>query len=69
MTPAKKENCFMCGKQDLTVNEIGLCKKFLGREIKKFMCINCLGDFLEVSTDDLLQKIEEFKGQGCVLFK
>lgn len=40
----------------------------LGRGIKKFFCNVCLAEYLEVSIDDLLDKVQEFKDQGCTLF-
>lgn len=47
---------------------IALNKKILGRNIKKFMCITCLADFLGCEEADLFIKIQEFKEQGCGLF-
>ena len=32
-------------------------------------CIECLAEVLEVSTQDILDKIEEFKDEGCKLFE
>jgi len=63
-----KKNCYICGKENLTKNEIGLTKKLLGRKVIKFYCIDCLADNLEVDTEFLLNKVEEFKQQGCKLF-
>lgn len=60
--------CLACGKTPLDKNTIGINKKLLGREIKKFYCMDCLADYLECTVDDLLEKIEEFKEQGCILF-
>ena len=31
--------------------------------------MNCLAEFLGCTIDDLLDKIEEFKDEGCILFK
>ena len=31
-------------------------------------CMECLADYLEVSVEDLQDKIEEFKEEGCKLF-
>ncbi len=62
------ENCFACGKRQLLKDEIGINKKLLGLEIKQFYCLNCLADYLDVSTNELLAKIDEFKEQGCELF-
>ena len=60
--------CYVCGKDSLTKNEIGLTKKLLDKKSKRFYCIDCLAEYLEVETEFLLVKIEEFKEQGCNLF-
>ena len=60
--------CRFCDKM-LEKDEISLSKKLLGRSIKEFMCITCLADYLDCTEDDLSVKIEEFKEQGCTLFK
>lgn len=61
-------DCFMCGKEGLTHNEIGLNKKMLSRNIEKFLCIQCLADYLELTPEELEDYIEEFKADGCGLF-
>jgi hypothetical protein len=33
------------------------------------MCLHCLADYLNTTEDVLKLKIEEFKEQGCGLFK
>ena len=63
-----KKSCYICGKENLTKNEIGLTKKLLGRNVVYFYCLDCLADNLEVDTEFLLNKVEEFKEQGCKLF-
>ena len=60
--------CFVCGKKNLSKNEIGLNKKLLGRNTKKYYCLDCLSEYLEVTSDFLLEKVEEFKEHGCTLF-
>lgn len=60
--------CCVCGKENLNKNEIGLTKKLLNRNSKHFYCLNCLAEYLEVDTEFLLEKVEEFKTQGCSLF-
>jgi hypothetical protein len=62
-------NCVACGKPYLAHNEVGLCKKMLGRDIENFYCYECLADFLDVTVEELFDKIEEFKDQGCKLFE
>jgi hypothetical protein len=55
-------------KENLSKNEIGLTKKLLSKNIKVFYCLDCLADYLEVDTEFLIEKIAEFKAQGCDLF-
>lgn len=61
-------DCFACGKEHLSKNEVGLNKKMLGREIKQFYCLDCFAEYLDATTEELLAKIQEFKEQGCKLF-
>lgn len=68
---AKKQSygaCPGCGKDNLSRDEVGINIKLLGENIEKPMCIPCLAEYLEISQDDLLDKISEFKAQGCKLF-
>ena len=62
-------NCVMCGKTDLEKDTIGINKKLLGLDIQNFYCIDCLAEYLEVSEEELLAKVEEFKEEGCTLFQ
>lgn len=61
-------NCVMCGNTDLEKDTIGINKKLLGLDIQNFYCMDCLAEYLECSVDELLDKIEEFKEEGCTLF-
>lgn len=61
--------CVSCRKLNLNKNIIGLNKKLLGENQINFYCIDCLADYLGVSVEELLEKIEEFKEQGCKLFE
>ncbi len=63
-----KYDCVICGKQDLDKDTVGINKKLLGTEIGHFYCLDCLADYLECAVDELLDKIEEFKAEGCKLF-
>ena len=65
---AKSKVCYVCGKENLNKNEIGLTKKLLDININCFYCLDCLAEQLEVDTEFLLERIEEFKSQGCMLF-
>ena len=69
MRKAKKVSCVSCGKEALEKNEIGISKKLLGEQVESFYCMDCLADYLGVSVQDILDKIEEFRDQGCKLFE
>ena len=60
--------CIVCGKRDLNKDTIGINRKLLGKNIKNYYCMDCLADFLGCTINDLLDKIEEFKEEGCTLF-
>ena len=61
--------CYACGKNPLSKDEIGINKKLSGKSVKKYFCIDCFAEQLEVSTEELLEKINEFKNEGCTLFE
>ena len=63
-----KKNCYVCGKEVLSKNEIGLTKKLLDKDTRRFYCLDCLAEHLDADREFLLAKIEEFKEQGCKLF-
>lgn len=63
-----KVTCYGCDKEKLSRNEKGLCKKLLGEEANFYYCLECLAEYLEVEVEFLLDKIEEFKTQGCDSF-
>lgn len=70
MSRTTPRQCRYCDKTPLAKDEIALNKKLFEAESKKklFMCLPCMADYLDVSEEDLLAKIEEFKQEGCKLF-
>lgn len=64
----KKCKCRNC-KVLLSKDEIAINKKVLSRKLDKFFCLKCLADYLETTEDVLEEKIEDFKSEGCELFK
>ena len=64
-----KVECVICSKKDLDKNTIGINKKLLGSDIENYYCMDCLADYLGVTVEDLEDKIEEFKDEGCTLFE
>lgn len=65
----ESRQCYVCGKENLSKDEIGLTKKLINKKAASFYCIDCLAEYLEVTTEELLDKLEEFKEEGCTLFK
>ena len=61
-------DCIICGKENLNKDTVGINKKLLGTQITNFYCMECLADYLGCTVDELLEKIEEFKEEGCILF-
>ena len=64
----KAISCESCGKSDLTKNDIGACKRLLGRDIKFFYCIDCLAEITGYTKEELLELIKQYKDEGCTLF-
>lgn len=62
-------NCYVCGKQNLNKDEIGITKKLLGKNEQRMFCLSCLAEQLEVTEEELVDKIIEFKEGGCKLFE
>ena len=46
----------------------GINKKLLGNKVETFYCMDCLAGYLDTTTEELLEKIEEFREEGCKLF-
>ena len=61
--------CLACGKKPLDKNTVGINKKMIGKTVKSFYCMDCLADYLGCTVTDLLEKIKEFKEEGCTLFR
>ena len=61
-------NCVFCGSSPLNKDIVGINKKLLGADICNFYCIICLADYLGCTVEELLEKIEEFKAEGCTFF-
>ncbi len=65
---SRRLTCCLCGGiPDKTA--IGLNKKLLGKETDRFYCLSCFAINLEVTVEDLLEKAEDFKRQGCMFFQ
>lgn len=69
MKAKKLYECTSCRKVPLTKDEIGASKKLLGIDTAELYCIDCLAAYLEVTAEDIEDKIQMFKEDGCELFK
>jgi len=63
----KSVKCTLC-ESELDRIAVGLNKKFHGRKTTKFFCLPCLAEHLDVTVEDLIANVEDFKAQGCILF-
>ena len=63
----KKRQCCEC-ERPLKKDEIALTRKLVDIDANEFYCIDCLADYIGCSVQDLKEKIQEFKEQGCTLF-
>lgn len=61
------KHCDCCNKK-LKKDDIALSMKYNGRGTNNFKCKACLAKDLGVKTKELLQKIKDFKSDGCDLF-
>ena len=64
---SKRVFCCEC-KKLLVKDEIALTKKLIDPDSEEFYCIPCMADYLGCTEQDLKEKIQEFKEQGCTLF-
>ena len=69
MNKSRTIPCDACEKSSLSRDEIGICKKLLGKKTSHYYCLKCLAEYLECDVDELLAKIEQFKSEGCKLFQ
>jgi len=67
--PSKDVKCRFC-LEPIDKDTAALNKKLIDRKIPrdKYVCLKCMAATLECSVNDLLDKIEEFKDEGCILF-
>ena len=64
---SRKKICCECGKT-LKKDEIALTQKLIYIDTEEFYCLECLAEYIGCSVQDLKEKIQEFKEQGCTLF-
>ncbi|NLY01886.1 MAG: hypothetical protein GXY83_37860 [Rhodopirellula sp.] len=68
MSGAKQVGCSFCRTEKLSKDEIALNKKLIHRQIERMMCLTCMAAYFETTEENLKEKIEWFKEEGCALF-
>ena len=63
----KLKFCHVC-EETPDKTAIALTKKLIDEKTTQFYCMSCLAAYLDVTVEDLLEKAEDFKTQGCILF-
>lgn len=59
--------CKSCGRS-LSADEMSLYMKIVDIGASSYLCIDCLGDFLDCETELLQKKIIHYRNMGCTLF-
>ena len=59
--------CRVC-EAKLDKDEVGINKKLIDKKLTQYFCFECLSAHLDVLVQDLIDKVAEFKEQGCELF-
>ncbi len=63
----REKICCQCGR-GLRKDEVALTQKLVDPDGEELYCIDCLAEYIGCTTEDLEEKIQEFKEQGCTLF-
>lgn len=64
---SKSAKCSLC-RVELDKIAVGLNKKLLGKRATQLYCLSCLANHLDTTVEELLEKVDEFREQGCTLF-
>lgn len=64
---SRRKLCCDCGKE-LKKDEVALTKKLIDYDAEEYYCMDCMADYIGCTVQDLKEKIQEFKEQGCTLF-
>jgi biotin operon repressor len=60
--------CINCNEEKIAKDIIALNRKLISRKTKQFLCLKCLSHYLSVSEEILIDKIKQYKEEGCDLF-
>ena len=62
-------DCISCHKRISERDVLAVNMKLMGEDIRQYYCLDCLATTLDCTVQDILDKVEEFKAQGCKLFE
>ena len=65
---AKVIRCQICDEEVEKLAK-ALNRKLFDKKVKKFYCMQCLANYLDITVEELHEKAEEFKAEGCPLFQ
>ena len=62
-------NCYKCGKEDLSGDELAIYRKLINRGAAEFLCIDCLAEFFRCDKSEIEARIKYCRDSGeCTLF-
>jgi len=67
--PQQLFHCIWCGCDITSKDVVGINRKLLSENTSEFYCLDCFAEYLGCEVQDILQKIKDFKEDGCKLFE
>ncbi|MCH5325041.1 MAG: hypothetical protein J1E39_07470 [Eubacterium sp.] len=66
---ANYKTCLKCGT-DLGTDDIAINQKLISRNVREFMCIDCLAEYYSTTRAAIEERIEYYRKSGkCTLFR
>lgn len=63
------DNCFKCGAP-LGSDDIAINQKLISRNVREFMCIDCLAAYFNTTRTAIEERIDYYRKSGeCTLFR
>jgi len=67
ITETTNQSLSCCGSP-LPLDVLSLNRKLWGDQAKKLYCLACMADLFECAVEDVVNKLDAFKREGCRLF-
>lgn len=65
----KAMTCAWCNAPIMSKDIIGINRKLIAENTHVFYCLPCFAEYCECTVEDLEERIEQFKADGCKLFQ